>query len=167
LKRAVHILFWSSLVAALLVFLLRQGKVTPKVAQPPSADSAVGPAPIPAPPPVVVAPEAGSALPAKSRTISETALMQQIRDQVKTNPTLAVELAREGRLRFGDSSDSDERDKLLVDGLVNQQKIGDARVETSYYYRHHPNGRYAGYLFTMTGARPDPPAGPPTSPDKP
>ena len=68
--------------------------------------------------------------------------------------------AREGSQRFGDSPDSDERDKLLVEGLINLQKIGAARVETSYYYRHQPNGRWANYLFTMTGARPDPPSGP-------
>jgi hypothetical protein len=92
--------------------------------------------------------------------MGEAALMRQIRDQVKTNPILAVELAREGRQRFGDSPDSDERDKLLVEGLINLQKIGAARVETTYYYRHHPNGRWANYLFAMTGARPDPPSGP-------
>ena len=87
--------------------------------------------------------------------------MRQIRDQVRTNPTLAVELARVGRQRFGDSPESDERDKLLVEGLINLQKIGAARVETSYYYRHHPGGRWGNYLFAMTGAHPDPPSGPP------
>jgi hypothetical protein len=55
--------------------------------------------------------------------------------------------AREGSQRFGDSPDSDERDKLLVEGLINLQKIGAARVETNY-------------LFAMTGARPEPPSGP-------
>jgi hypothetical protein len=160
LKRAVHIFFWFSLMVALAVFLLRRKEETPKGAHPSSnlAGSAAGIAPVQALPPAI--PDSGSALPTESRTMSEAALMRQIRDQVKTSPSLAVELARLGRQRFGDSPDSDERDKLLVEGLINLQKIGDARVETSYYYRHHPGGSYASYLFAMTGARPDPPSGP-------
>jgi hypothetical protein len=165
LKRAIHILFWASLVAASLVFLLRLGvrhdEPTVKEPQPSPAVAAAGSAPVPALPAPVVTPDASSTLPSDSQTISEAALMRQIRDQVRTNPMLAIELARVGRQRFGDSAESDERDKLLVEGLINLQKIGAARVETTYYYRHHPNGRWGNYLFAMTGAHPDPPSGPP------
>jgi hypothetical protein len=82
--------------------------------------------------------------------------MQQIRAHVKDNPPLAEALAREARQRFADSSDSDERDALLVDALINQQRIGVARSETYYYFDHHPGGRFGEHLFVMTGVHPRP-----------
>ena len=90
---------------------------------------------------------------------NEQSLMQQIRAQVKSDPQLAEALAREGRQRFADSPDADERDALLVDALINQQRIGSARSETYYYFDHHPGGRFAEHLFVMTGVHPRP-AGP-------
>lgn len=86
--------------------------------------------------------------------MSEAVLMQKIRDNVKANPPLAEALAREGRRRFPDSPDSDERDALLVDALINQQRIGAARDETYYYIEHHPQGRFREHLFIMTGVHP-------------
>jgi len=86
--------------------------------------------------------------------------MGQIRDSVRVNPQVAVALAQQARQEFGDTTESDERDKLLVDALINLQRIGAARDETLYYYRHHPAGQYRQYLWAMTGARPDPPSGP-------
>jgi hypothetical protein len=82
--------------------------------------------------------------------------MQQIRAYVKSNPSLAEALAREGRQRFADSPQSDERDALLVDALINQQRIGAARSETYYYFDHHTGGRFAEHLFAMTGVHPRP-----------
>jgi hypothetical protein len=86
----------------------------------------------------------------------ELTLMQRIRDTVQSNPPLAEALAREGRQRFADSADSDERDALLVDALINQQRIGAARSETYYYFDHHPGGRFGEHLFVMTGVHPTP-----------
>lgn len=86
----------------------------------------------------------------------EAALMQQLRDNVKSNPELAESLAREARRRFPGSAHSDERDALLVDALINQQRIGAARSETYYYFDHHPNGRFGQHLFIMTGVHPTP-----------
>jgi hypothetical protein len=86
----------------------------------------------------------------------EATLMRRLRDNVKTNPELAEALAREGRSRFADSAESDERDALLVDALINQQRIGAARSETYYYFDHHPNGRFGQHLFVMTGVHPTP-----------
>jgi len=88
--------------------------------------------------------------------LDEPPLMQQIRAHVKDDPSLAEALAREARQRFADSSDSDERDALLVDALINQQRIGAARSETYYYFDHHPGGRFAEHLFIMTGVHPRP-----------
>ena len=88
---------------------------------------------------------------------NEQSLMQQIRAHVKSDPQLAEARAREGRPRFADSPDADERDALLVDALINQQRIGSARSETYYYFDHHPGGRFAEHLFVMTGVHPSPP----------
>jgi hypothetical protein len=154
MKRAVNIFFWISLLIAIAVVMLRKDKPAPptlKSSSPMPAQARTNPADAH----VAAAPDARPVV-----AIHEPALMQQIRDIVKSNPTLALQLAQEARQRFQDSPDSDERDKLLVEALINLQRIGEARVETGYYYRHHPSGRYAGFLFTMTGARPDPPSGP-------
>jgi len=86
----------------------------------------------------------------------EATLMRQLRDNVRSNSELAESLAREGRQRFFDSAASDERDALLVDALINQQRIGAARSETYYYFDHHPNGRFGEHLFVMTGVHPTP-----------
>ena len=91
--------------------------------------------------------------------LDEPTLMRQVRAHVKDNPPLAEALAREGRQRFADSPDSDERDAFLVDALINQQEIGAARSETYYYFDHHPGGRFGEHLFIMTGVHPRP-AGP-------
>ena len=89
--------------------------------------------------------------------LDEPTLMQQIRAHVKSDPQLAEALAREGRQRFADSPEADERDALLVDALINQQRIGSARSETYYYFDHHPGGRFADHLLVMTGVHPSPP----------
>jgi hypothetical protein len=91
--------------------------------------------------------------------LDEQGLMRQIRAHVKSDPPRAEALAREGRQRFGDTPEADERDALLVDALINQQRIGAARSETYYYFDHHPGGRFAEHLFAMTGVHPRP-AGP-------
>jgi hypothetical protein len=88
--------------------------------------------------------------------LDEPTLMQQIRAHVKSDPSLAEALAREARQRFADSPDADERDALLVDALINQQRIGAARSETYYYFDHHPGGRFGEHLFVMTGVHPRP-----------
>jgi hypothetical protein len=102
-------------------------------------------------------PDAGVVVrPRQAVVPSEQDLMQQIRANVKSNPQLAESLAREDRQRFPDSPESDERDALLVDALINQQRIGAARSETYYYLDHHPDGRFAEHLFVMTGVHPRP-----------
>jgi hypothetical protein len=87
-------------------------------------------------------------------------LMQKIRENLKQNPALAVDLAYQARRSFPDSTRAEERDALLIDGLINLQKIGAARDEAERYLARYPNGRYAPYIFAMTGASPRP-QGPP------
>ena len=86
----------------------------------------------------------------------ERALLHEIRALVKTDPPRAEALARASRRRFPAGATADERDALLVDALINQQRIGAARDETYYYFDHHPSGRFGEHLFIMTGVQPRP-----------
>jgi hypothetical protein len=88
--------------------------------------------------------------------LDEQTLMQMIRDSLISNPRLAETLAREGRDRFPDSANSDERDMLLVAALFNRRRIEQAQIEAYYYYAHHPEGRYTEGLSKLTNTRPRP-----------
>ena len=98
----------------------------------------------PAPPPVPQAPPPAP----------EEELLVAIRAQVRSAPGQAESLARQARARFPASPHADEWDALLVDALVNQERIGAARSETYYYYDHHPDGAFAAHLFALTGLHP-------------
>jgi hypothetical protein len=158
-KRTIHILFWLSLVTALLVFLLRRGErqQAPTETQPSAAVGIPALARTPFPPPRLVRPDAGSAPAAEPETTAEALLMKQIRDHYRTDPAKAVEAAREARQRFGDSRDSDERDGLLVQAYLNLHDTAAARAEMPYYYQHHPHGRWSDYLFALTNVGPNSP----------
>jgi len=111
-----------------------------------SAPAASRPAtPSPAAPPLPEAPAA-----------PEEDLLVAIRAQVRSDPRQAESLARQARARFPNSPQTDEWDALLVDALVNQERIGAARSETYYYYDHHPDGAFAAHLFALTGVHPMP-----------
>lgn len=129
-------------------------------------------APSPHPPSPIAPPSSSPPAPAvpattkpeasPSRPAADAHLLEEIRASVRSDPQRAEALAREGRRRFPNSPTADERDALLVDALINQQRIGAARSETYYYYDHHPNGKFGAHLFSMTGVHPPPPApGPP------
>ncbi|MGD0839465.1 MAG: hypothetical protein ABSB49_22745 [Polyangia bacterium] len=138
--------------------VLARGKELPQPAPTspapvPAAEPAAEPPPRLAPPPARIDGGLGAN---KVKASDEAELMRGIRENVRSDPKLAETLAREGRRRFGDSADSDERDALLVDALINQQHIGAARSETYYYLGHHPQGRYTAHLLAMTGVHPMP-----------
>jgi hypothetical protein len=148
------------MAVAIYAFLPRSQPPAPPPSEP--AVASAQSAPEPRPPrlvPVRAGPDANGDT--RRAVANEATLMQQLRLSVKSDPPLAESLAREGRQRFADSADSDERDALLVDALINQQRIGAARSETYYYLDHHPGGRFAEHLFVMTGVHPSPKPGPP------
>jgi len=87
----------------------------------------------------------------------ESALLDEMRAKLTSDPARVETLARQARARFGDSALSDERDALLVDALINLQRIGSARSEAYYYYDHHRDGAFAAHLFARTGVHPTPP----------
>jgi hypothetical protein len=76
--------------------------------------------------------------------------MEQIRAALGTNPRLAETLAREGRERFPDSPESDERDMIIVAALYNQRRTSRAQMESNFYFEHHPGGRYAKEVSILT-----------------
>jgi hypothetical protein len=143
------------LCGGLLLWQRSQRPPKPPEAASGASEPAVGSLP---PPRLALAPQRRDAGVASAEPVEldEQTLLQQIRANVKSNPPLAETLAREGRARFPNSPDADERDALLVDALINQQRIGAARSETYYYFDHHPGGRFANHLFAMTGVHPSP-----------
>jgi hypothetical protein len=170
MRRAANIGFYLLVIACAIVLFVRfQGReapappvapaapVAPPAAPPPAALPPAAP-PEPGPPPRLAAPRppATDGRGQRSAALDERALMQQLRALVKTEPQRAEALAREARRRFPDGADADERDALLVDALINQQRIGAARDETYYYYDRHPGGRFGEHLSIMTGVRPRP-----------
>jgi hypothetical protein len=151
------------LLGVVIVVLVAVGFVAlyPRRSEQTAAPAASPPLPLPEPQPlpprlapVPIVRDAGTD--PRVAISDEASLMRRLRDNVKTNPELAEALAREGRSRFADSAASDERDALLVDALINQQRIGAARSETYYYFDHHPTGRFGEHLFVMTGVHPTP-----------
>jgi len=113
-------------------------------------------------PPVFIIPDAGPAPaaqppPVDPEVAAEMALMKQIRDNYRSEPTKAIEAGREARQRFGDSRDSDERDSLLIQAYLNSGDRASARADMPYYYQHHPHGRWADYLFALTNVGPNSP----------
>jgi hypothetical protein len=162
MRRATSLGFFLFLVACAIVLYVRlQGREAATAPVAPGAPTKPEPTAPPAasPPPRLAVPPRS---PDASRhvqspaALAEPALMQQIRALVKSEPQRAEALAREARRRFPDGAEADERDALLVDALINQQRIGAARDETYYYFDHHPNGRFAEHLFVMTGVHPRP-----------
>jgi len=166
-KRAIHIVFWLSLVAVALVFLLRRGEKDQTSSVTQAHPSLAGSATAPTlggglPPPKLVRPDGGSATPAEPepvdpRVAAELALMKQLRDNYRSDTAKAIAAGREARKQFADSRFSDERDSLLIQAYVNSGDLASARAEMPNYYREHPHGRWADYLFVLTNVGPNSP----------
>lgn len=154
MRRAFNIGFFVCVIACAVVLYARLGQRKPTaVADQPAATA---PLAAPSPPPRLssapVLRDAGHDF--AGTPLDEPALLRQIRALVKSQPERAEALAREARRRSPDGAGADERDALLVDALINQQRIGAARDETYYYFDHHPSGRFSEHLFVMTGVHP-------------
>jgi hypothetical protein len=160
MRRARHIVFFLVVLACAAFLFLQRSQQPPKPSQGAGGTSGQIATAVPPPRLALAKPRHDAGVADVGRgALDEPALMQQIRAYVKSDPPLAEALAREARQRFADSPDADERDALLVDALINQQKIGSARSETYYYFDHHAGGRFAEHLLVMTGVHPRP-AGP-------
>jgi hypothetical protein len=162
MRRALNVGFFLCVIAGAVLLYVRWQRHAPvTAATTPAAEPGptVPPPAVPGPPPRLATgprPLDAGGHGERAAALPEPALMQQIRALVKTEPQRAEALAREARRRFPDGAEADERDALLVDALINQERIGAARDETYYYFDHHPSGRFAEHLFVMTGVRPRP-----------
>jgi hypothetical protein len=154
-QRALSIVFFTAVIACAAAVALQRGRRKQEAAPP---EPSVTSAPATLPPPKLATPpvpgDAGAHL--ADSPIDEHGLLLQIRATIESNPAQAEALARESRRRFPEGAEADERDALLVDTLINQQRIGRARDETYYYFDHHPHGRFADHLAAMTGVHPAP-----------
>jgi hypothetical protein len=154
MRRLLIIALLLGVIACVLLVYLRQEKRSTE-----SLPMATGPVEAAAQahvPRLAIALQQDAGMDARAHARDEKTLVQQIRENVKSNPQRAESLAREGRRLFPDGADAEERDALLVDALINQQRIGAARSETYYYFDHYPTGRFADHLFIMTGVHPRP-----------
>jgi hypothetical protein len=88
--------------------------------------------------------------------LDEPALMAKIRTDAKTAPTSALSLAEEGEQRFGDSGFAEERRALVIQSLVNLQRIGLARSRAYEFLQRYPSGSYSAHVAAMTGVHPRP-----------
>jgi hypothetical protein len=157
MRRALIVGVSIGALAAGIALCRHSDQRQPSVAEKPSD----APLPTPPSPPSSRPAKPPTALPDATRAVpppasEEQGVLLQIRALVKTDPPKAEALARESRRRYPDGDTADERDALLVDALINQQRIGRARDETYYYFDHHPRGRFAEHLLIMTGVHPQP-----------
>jgi predicted component of type VI protein secretion system len=141
---------------AIAVLLASGGRQSSTVAVAPAADP---PPAMPAPPgvaPTAAPPErpAPSATPpappqrpsAKTGTVparDEVALMQMLRDLGGSNPELSLELAREGKKKYGDTTDAAEREWFIVRSLMNLSRVDEARVEARLLLDKYPRSTFA------------------------
>jgi len=108
------------------------------------------PAPSAAPPPATPAP--GPLTPAQLAELDEARLMARLRTAAGSDPTLAVQLAREGNRRFADSRDAPERTSILIHALAGLERSMEARGEAEEMVNHYPDSEWVREIERFTGA---------------
>jgi hypothetical protein len=93
--------------------------------------------------------------------MDESALMERLRQEVKSDPSSAVALADEGEKRFPNSSLREEREAMAIRAFINMQRIGSARGRAIRFLERYPSGPYTNEVAAMTGVHLTP-KGPPT-----
>jgi hypothetical protein len=73
----------------------------------------------------------------------EGSLMAELHRLGETNPSLSLELAREGNDRFPRSADGAERGWILVKSLVNMGRFSDAKAEAEILVGHYRDTAWA------------------------
>ncbi len=126
----------------------------------PEQTSAPAPAPVPDRKPMPAhgaAATPGRQAGERSPTATEESLTARLRDEVDSNPSQALELAREGEERFPTGAHADERAFLKMRALVNLGRIAPARDEADAFLARHPDSPYAERVYRLTGVHPRPP----------
>ncbi|HVZ33605.1 MAG TPA: hypothetical protein VG963_14335 [Polyangiaceae bacterium] len=83
----------------------------------------------------------------------EAALMRGLRSAQRSDPALAIRLAREGNRRFPRSSDAPERAAILVHALAEQGRSSEARAEAEEMVNRYPDSAWVREVEQFTGAR--------------
>lgn len=131
----------------------RRAPAEPAVAAPVVTPPA---APAPRASPTLAPPEAKPARPpAPAGPLTERQLMDRLRKVKEADPALAIELAREGRRRFGESADAPEREAILIHALVAVDRASEARGEAEDMVNRYPvDSPWVRDVERFTGAHP-------------
>jgi hypothetical protein len=78
--------------------------------------------------------------------------MTRLRAVASSNPTEALELARQGNSRFPDSPDAPERTTILIHALSALDRPSEARGEAEDMVNHYPDSPWVRDVEVFTGA---------------
>jgi hypothetical protein len=78
--------------------------------------------------------------------------MAKLRGIKDSDPARAVEMAREGNLRYPDSADRSERRSILIHALANLGRSSEARGEAEAMVNQEPDSPWVREVEKFTGA---------------
>jgi hypothetical protein len=78
--------------------------------------------------------------------------MARLRTVQVTNPALAIDLAREGNLRYPESPDAPERASIEIHSLARQGRASEARGAAEGMVNHYPDSSWVQEIEQFTGA---------------
>ena len=78
--------------------------------------------------------------------------MARLREVKSTNPSLAIDLAREGNRRFPDSADAPERHSILIHALADAERRSEVRGEAEFMVNHYADSAWVREIEGFTGA---------------
>jgi hypothetical protein len=129
----------------------------PPAPAPPSAARGPGaPSPEPRAPATPAARLPAAPPPAAGPAAEEVREMERLRALVASDPAAARALAADLDRRFPAGPHVEERASLVIDALVRQGEIGQARAGTRRYQARYPDGRFGAHLEALTGVHPRP-----------
>lgn len=91
---------------------------------------------------------------ASSGPVDESRLMARVRSAEATAPDIALQLAREGNLRFPGSPDAAERAAVVVRCLAQLGRVSEARGEAEIMVNQYAGTPWALEVERHTGAHP-------------
>jgi hypothetical protein len=109
--------------------------------------------PEPPPPPETATAPAPVHPSAAPEPAPEIRLMEQLHGaRAAGKHALAIQLAREGNLRFPESSFAPERHSILIHALADNEQRSEARGEAEFMVNHYPDSDWVREIERFTGA---------------
>jgi hypothetical protein len=105
--------------------------------------------------------------PVTASKASEGDLMAAMRADLVTNPARALQLARDGERRYGDTRYAAERGRVAIESLVRLNQIAEARDAAEPFIRKYRGTDHARYVENLTGVHPRPSGPTSRRPDQP